>query len=727
MVPRFRSTRGCARGATVAMLAALLGFAGAAAPIPLLSGALRPVTAQAAVSSGYVSEGRAPVAPGVQHDWGTIQTTRSGRQSVHLVEVDLGTPEISLEVSLAGDRITSLETTTSQAHRKSSEGHRSVAAINGDVWGGYASPTRFAPNGIDISAGELVTAARLARPTFGIDASGAPLIGDVLESASLAWPDGTVRMIGRVNQARTNQELVLYTPRFGPATPDDIGGTDVVLEGIALPLTPTGVHQAVVREVRPATGGIPIAPDTIVLNGPAGSALDALIPGDALPLTLSITPGWENVREAIGGREFIVRDGVTSISPHTAVADQLHPRTALGITAAGDLVMATVDGRQSGYSAGVDLEELAELMLSRGAVQALNMDGGGSTTMAVRLPGDPEASLVNRPSGGREQGVANSLVVVSSAPTGPLAIVDVLPGTAALWQGEATNFAAKGQDASYNGVALSGDEVTWAVNGPGAINLAGRYSATAAGPATVTATARGIQGTAAVTVSLDAYPPVARAPTSAFVAATGLGPSTIPVRVSWAAATDEGRGVAGYELERYLGGAWASVPLAKTTDTSAAVALAPGQVHRFRVRAVDRAGNLSAWATAAAFRLGAVQETSTAVLRKGHWTASFAPAYYGGRVMSSQVAAASARITLTGQQVAWVSTVGPTRGQARVYVDGAYVRTVDLRSASIAARRIVYVRAWTSPGVHTLEIRIVGTAGRPRVDVDAFLNTTPVK
>jgi hypothetical protein len=727
MVPRLRSARRCARTAAVATLAALLAFWGAAAPNPLLPGALRPATALAAVSSGYVSEGRAPVAPGVQHDWGTVQTTSSGRQAVNLLEVDLGTPEISLEVSLAGDRITSLETTTSQALRRSSEGHRAVAAINGDVWGGYASPTKFAPNGIHISAGELVTAARLARPTFGIDATGAPLIGNVLVSAYVAWPDGTIRVIDHVNQARTDLQFALYTPRFGPTTAEDIGGTDVVLAGVALPLTPTGVHQAVVLEVRPATGGIPIASDTVVLNGPAGSPLDALIPGDSLPLAFAITPGWENVREAVGGREFIVLDGEPHISPRPAIADQLHPRTALGITAAGDLVMATVDGRQSGFSRGVDLDELAELMLSRGAVQALNMDGGGSTTMAVRLPGDPEVSVVNRPSAGRESGVANSLLVFSSAPTGPLAIVDVLPVSAALWQGESTTFTAKGQDAAYNGVALADGEVTWAVSGPGAISAAGRYSATEAGTAMVVATARGIGGSATVSVLLDVYPPVARAPTSAFVAATGLGPSTVPIRVSWAAATEEGRGVAGYELERYLGGAWVGVPLAKATDTSAAVALAPGQVHRFRVRAVDRAGNLGAWATAGAFRLGVVQETSTAVLRKGHWAASFAPAYYGGRAMSSQGAGASARITFTGQQIAWVSTVGPTRGQARVYVDGAYVRTLDLRSTSMAARRIMYVQAWTSSGTHTLEIRIVGTSGRPRVDVDAFLTTAPVE
>ena len=268
-------------------------------------------------------------------------------------------------------------------------------------------------------------------------------------------------------------------------------------------------------------------------------------------------------------------------------------------------------------------------------------------------------------------------------------------------------------------------EVTWAVTGPGAVTAAGVFTAAEPGTATIAATARGIQGTATVTVRPDTYPPVARAPTSAFVGATTMGSSTIPVRVAWPAATDQGLGVKGYELQRLSGTAWVAVPLATTTDTSVTVMLAPSPMHRFRVRAVDRAGNVGAWAAAGAFRLGAFQETSAALVRTGHWSARVSSAYYGGRAMSAQVAGASVRVTFTGQQVAWVTAVGPTRGQARVYVDGAYERTVDLGSPSAAARRIMAVRSWASSGRHTLEIRIVGTTGRPRVDVDAFLVTAP--
>ena len=148
---------------------------------------------------------------------------------------------------------------------------------------------------------------------------------------------------------------MLYTPRFGPTTPGDASGTDVVLEGVALPLTPTGVRQAFVRERRPATGGIPIAPDTLVLNGPEGSALDALLPGSPVVLTLSITRGGRTAGSH--RRTRVHRDRcVTLISPRPAIADAV-PADGAGNYRLGWSLMATVDGRQPGYSTGVDLEE----------------------------------------------------------------------------------------------------------------------------------------------------------------------------------------------------------------------------------------------------------------------------------------------------------------------------------------------------------------------------------
>ena len=139
-----------------------------------------------------------------------------------------------------------------------------------------------------------------------------------------------------------------------------------------------------------------------------------------MTLTTTVTPGWESIQQAVGGREWIVRDGVTSISPHPKSADEIHPRSAIGLTADGRLILVTVDGREVGVSAGVRLPELAALMLARGAISAINLDGGGSSALVIRRAGTDGPVLANRPSDGYERPVTNSIQVISTMPTGPL-------------------------------------------------------------------------------------------------------------------------------------------------------------------------------------------------------------------------------------------------------------------------------------------------------------------
>ena len=82
---------------------------------------------------------------------------------------------------------------------------------------------------------------------------------------------------------------------------------------------------------------------------------------------------------------------------------------------------------------------------------------------------------------------------------------------------------------------------------------------------------------------------------------------------------------------------------------------------------------------------------------------------------------ARARYDFKGRQIAWVAETGPTRGVANVYLDGVKVESIDLWSDTAQARKIVFTRTWATETVHALEIRVAGTPGRPRVDVDAVL------
>ncbi len=71
--------------------------------------------------------------------------------------------------------------------------------------------------------------------------------------------------------------------------------------------------------------------------------------------------------------------------------------------------------------------------------------------------------------------------------------------------------------------------------------------------------------------------------------------------------------------------------------------------------------------------------------------------------------------------MSWLAATGPARGLARVYVDGALVGTVDLNAASDGYRKVVIAKSWSVSGTHTIRIASLGTAGHPRVDLDAFI------
>ena len=122
--------------------------------------------------------------------------------------------------------------------------------------------------------------------------------------------------------------------------------------------------------------------------------------------------------EAVGGRPRLVRDSAivpeVDTEGQAGFATSRHPRTAIGIANNGTrLLLVVADGRQAGYSAGMTLRELANLMLSLGARDALNLDGGGSTTMVVENPQTRQLAIVNRPSDPTgERTVGDALAIV---------------------------------------------------------------------------------------------------------------------------------------------------------------------------------------------------------------------------------------------------------------------------------------------------------------------------
>jgi hypothetical protein len=222
----------------------------------------------------------------------------------------------------------------------------------------------------------------------------------------------------------------------------------------------------------------------------------------------------------------------------------------------------------------------------------------------------------------------------------------------------------------------------------------------------------------------DDVRPVVKAPAQSFAVPTTLDTTLIPVKLQWSA-MDATSGVVRYQLQQSTtGGTYAGISLPSATTTSISRSLTPGATYRFRVRALDGAENWSGWAYGPSFVVDAPQETSTAIAYTGTWTRHALSGAYGGYVKDANVAGARATFSFTGRNVAWVTTGASDRGKAEVWLDGVKVSTIDLYSSSAQVRRIVFARAFSSSGDHTLEVRPLGTRNTAstgtRVDLDAM-------
>ena len=222
------------------------------------------------------------------------------------------------------------------------------------------------------------------------------------------------------------------------------------------------------------------------------------------------------------------------------------------------------------------------------------------------------------------------------------------------------------------------------------------------------------------TVILDTVAPTADTPGRSFVSGTSITSGRISVRIPWGGA-DGTSGIARYELQQQTdGGAWSTISSALTSATVDR-GMSTQHDYAFRVRAVDHAGNIGAWAQGAAFRLARYGETNAKVLYRGTWRKATSAAFWGGAAKRSSAAAAKASLTFSGRSFAWIARMGPDRGKASIYVNGTKVATVNLYSPTYQNQRVAWTGNWSTATSRKVTVRVLGTKGHPRVDIDAFV------
>lgn len=203
-------------------------------------------------------------------------------------------------------------------------------------------------------------------------------------------------------------------------------------------------------------------------------------------------------------------------------------------------------------------------------------------------------------------------------------------------------------------------------------------------------------------------------------------PTPVPVLVGWAATSNSGEGICSYQLEEELnGGLYTQVHLPSPTQTSILLNLPAGtstapNSYGFRLTATDCNGS-STVSNLTPFQVQAIPENASKVTRTGTWARIADSSAVGGSVYRSSKANSSATLTTTASNLALVAPTGPTYGSAKIYVDGVLKTTLNLHTtAAKKPRQEMYKIGFASAGSHTLKVVVVGTAGHPMVDIDAF-------
>ncbi len=305
---------------------------------------------------------------------------------VHILRVEPFSDNVSVFPVLANEGIAQKEVLSSMTRR-----YNAVAAINGAYF-----TSRGDPIGTLIINRRLISSPLYKRSVFGVTEDDTLIFGNPDFSGTLR-SGGLSLKIDAVNQPRRGNNLVVFTPEYSRSTMTDENGLELVLVKGKI----VGIHD------RDAL----IPPDGVVVSagGEKASELKALKLGQSVELDYSIDRPWDTIRHAVCGGPRLVENGKNSINGKeekfdSSIVHGRHPRTAVALTFDGDLLLVVVDGR-SQRNAGMKLDELAAYLRSLGARHAINLDGGGSSSMIVR------GRTVNSPSDGHERRISNGILI----------------------------------------------------------------------------------------------------------------------------------------------------------------------------------------------------------------------------------------------------------------------------------------------------------------------------
>ena len=334
-----------------------------------------------------------------------------------------------------------------------------IAGINGGYFlnGSTQQGPWGAPNGLHLDRGRLLAGQAVNSLAGGGQPTGRGMVGwrdggamvmdrievdHRLEWSGSAVPPAQINELNRQpwpeehERRRPDGELLLFDDRFGTAVQVPAGSVMATVDGFSL--RSVGLTDGVITAVDTAssdtTRTVPAGQHLLVAHGARAQDLQLASVGATLRVRTTIAPEatdpgrWGDLDSGVAGGQLMVRDGQRRPASEwtdfaafdSRHAHGRHPRTAIGRTADGRTLLVTVDGRRPDWSVGLSVGELTDTMIALGARDAVNLDGGGSTTMTV------EGSVRNRPSE-TGRGVADGIFVYVPRPNPARSLAEACP------------------------------------------------------------------------------------------------------------------------------------------------------------------------------------------------------------------------------------------------------------------------------------------------------------
>jgi hypothetical protein len=345
------------------------------------------------------------IIPGVKH----YEYSRSEYPWViNVLEVDMTRKNLVFEAVKSNDMLFGgREKTTSMVNRRIEEKYNVIGAINAD----FFDMDNGNINNIQITNGKFIRGINTRKSLVVFTYNNDPYIDKFRFTGKVIQKKSKSLDINAINFRRGKDSLVLYNSFWGKSTLTKGTGKEITIR----PVEEWKVNDTFkVVVISSSDSNTVLSNDIAVLSGDgsSGELLNSQA-GDTLSLYLGTNPRIEKIKEALGGLPQIIKNGIDISETQTIKEGSSakfittrHPRTAIGYNKdKTKLYLLVVDGRQA-KSVGMQLTELAQFMISIGCWDALNLDGGGSTTMLVR------DKIVNSPSDLiGERAVGNALLL----------------------------------------------------------------------------------------------------------------------------------------------------------------------------------------------------------------------------------------------------------------------------------------------------------------------------